>query len=113
MATEHTTLLPELFHADRGSQYACESFRVELGKLHAQLSMSRKGNCWDNAVAESFFSTFNREVAVSFLDLEDARREIYDYFCFYNQERGTLRLDKHVHGLMKKCLTQTTEKWHN
>lgn len=87
MASEHASMPPELFHADRGSQYASEVFRQALQKLNAQLSMSRKGNCWDNAVAESFFGTFKREVADTFMNLADAKREVFDYFCFYNQER--------------------------
>ena len=45
-----------LFHSDRGVQYACSAFREQLEGMPVQQSMSRKGNCWDNAVAESFFS---------------------------------------------------------
>ncbi|WP_183494213.1 DDE-type integrase/transposase/recombinase [Neolewinella aquimaris] len=44
-----------IFHSDRGSQYSCGSFREELACAGATQSMSRKGNCWDNAVAQSFF----------------------------------------------------------
>ncbi len=44
-----------LFHSDRGVQYACTEFRDQLKGLPVVQSMSRKGNCWDNAVAESFF----------------------------------------------------------
>jgi transposase InsO family protein len=52
-----------VFHSDRGIQYACEEFIVELNK-HKTItqSMSRKGNCWDNAVAESFFKTLKVEL---------------------------------------------------
>jgi transposase InsO family protein len=51
-----------LFHSDRGVQYACDEFRNELkAKPLISQSMSRKGNCWDNAVAESFFKTLKME----------------------------------------------------
>ncbi len=51
-----------LFHSDRGVQYACTEFREQLKDLPVVQSMSRKGNCWDNAVAESFFKTFKSEL---------------------------------------------------
>ena len=54
-----------LHHSDRGSQYASLEYRQALAALKATCSMSRKGNCWDNAVMESFFSTLKLE-----LDLE-------------------------------------------
>lgn len=50
-----------IIHADRGSQYACEEFRERLNDLTIRQGMSRKGNCWDNAVAESFFKSFKAE----------------------------------------------------
>lgn len=50
-----------LFHSDRGVQYACKDFTKLLRKYHCTQSMSRKGNCWDNAVAESFFKTIKVE----------------------------------------------------
>ena len=52
-----------LFHSDRGSQYASDDFRAALGSLGMVASMSRKGNCWDNAVSESFFATLKTEEA--------------------------------------------------
>ena len=52
-----------LFHSDRGSQYASRDFRRTIGELGFVQSMSRKGNCWDNAVAESFFATLKNEEA--------------------------------------------------
>lgn len=51
-----------LFHSDRGIQYACTEFRDQLKGLPVVQSMSRKGNCWDNAVAESFFKTLKCEM---------------------------------------------------
>jgi transposase InsO family protein len=50
-----------IFHSDRGSQYAGKDFRALLDKTNCIQSMSRKGNCWDNAVAESFFKTIKSE----------------------------------------------------
>ncbi|MBK6997981.1 MAG: IS3 family transposase [Lewinellaceae bacterium] len=50
-----------MFHSDRGVQYACEDFRTILAHYGIAQSMSRKGNCWDNAVAESFFKTIKTE----------------------------------------------------
>ncbi|WMS87900.1 DDE-type integrase/transposase/recombinase [Pleionea litopenaei] len=47
--------IPKLFHSDRGSQYVSESLETILADVN--ISMSRKGNCWDNAVAERFFGT--------------------------------------------------------
>lgn len=102
MATEQSAVLPELFHADRGSQYASDVFRQALKKLNTRLSMSRKGNCWDNAVAESFFATLKREVADTFMNLDDAKGEVFDFFCFYNQERR--------HSSLGQTNPQTYEK---
>lgn len=50
-----------MFHSDRGVQYACDDFRALLAQYEVLQSMSRKGNCWDNAVAESFFKTIKTE----------------------------------------------------
>ena len=50
-----------MFHSDRGVQYACDDFRAVLAQYRVTQSMSRKGNCWDNAVAESFFKTIKTE----------------------------------------------------
>ena len=52
-----------IFHSDRGVQYACTKFTAILGSFSGKVtqSMSRKGNCWDNAVAESFFKTLKSE----------------------------------------------------
>jgi len=53
-----------LFHSDQGVQYASEDFRERLANNLAIQSMSRRGNCWDNAVSESFFGTLKRELKV-------------------------------------------------
>jgi len=50
-----------IFHSDRGSQYCSHNFRAMLNRYNIVSSMSRKGDCWDNAVCESFFSTLKKE----------------------------------------------------
>ncbi len=54
--------LPEMFHSDRGSPYVSEDLEKVLDKNKVVISMSRKGNCWDNAVSESFFGTLKQEL---------------------------------------------------
>ncbi len=74
-------------HSDRGSQYASKEFRRELGERRILASMSRKGNCWDNAVAESFFGSLKTELEnLGRYDTRaEARREIFEYIeVFYN-----------------------------
>ena len=70
-----------LFHSDRGVQYACSEFRNQLKGLPVVQSMSRKGNCWDNAVAESFFKTFKSELVnhVVFQTRSEARLATFEY----------------------------------
>lgn len=79
-----------IFHSDRGVQYASKAFREELA-MHGMLqSMSGKGQCLDNAVAESFFGTLKGELdATHFWSREEAARQVFDYIeCFYNRERS-------------------------
>ena len=79
-----------LHHTDRGSQYASADYRAALASAGFIQSMSRKGNCWDNAVAESFFGTLEQELVRGnvFADMEAATKAVADYIhCFYNQER--------------------------
>ena len=79
-----------IWHSDRGSQYASDSHR-ELLKDHGIIqSMSRKGNCWDNAVSESFFHSLKTELVhhCQFNTREEARQAIFDYIeVFYNRQR--------------------------
>jgi len=79
-----------IFHSDRGSQYCSNDFQKML-KTHKMLSsMSRKGNCWDNAVAESFFGSLKTErvFSSSYKTREESRRDIVDYIeMFYNSNR--------------------------
>ncbi|PHZ84775.1 hypothetical protein CRD36_10105 [Paremcibacter congregatus] len=79
-----------MWHTDRGSQYASDSHRAICKDHYIIQSMSRKGNCWDNAVAESFFHTLKTELVHhhKFENQEEAKKEIFEYIeVFYNQER--------------------------
>lgn len=79
-----------LFHSDRGCQYASGDFRDVLEEYGIEPSMSRTGNCYDNAVAESFFATLKRELVnrCDFADHAQARRAIFEYIeVFYNRQR--------------------------
>lgn len=79
-----------IFHSDRGIQYASYEFRNCLKGLPVLQSMSRKGNCWDNAVAESFFKTLKTEMVYhrKFETKAQAKLEIFDYIeVWYNRKR--------------------------
>lgn len=80
-----------MFHSDRGVQYACDEF-VKVLKRHKiiQQSMSRKGNCWDNAVAESFFKTLKSEWTNwhKYQTIKEAALSVFDYIeTWYNIKR--------------------------
>ncbi len=75
-------------HTDRGVQYASAEYRRELAAHGLRASMSRKGNCWDNAVAESFFSTLKVELDLDFDTRQQARTAVFEYLeVFYNRQR--------------------------
>ena len=79
-----------IWHTDRGSQYASDSHRAILKQHHIKQSMSRKGDCWDNAVAESFFGSIKTESIHhhKFKTREEARNVIFEYIeVFYNRVR--------------------------
>jgi transposase InsO family protein len=79
-----------IMHTDRGSQYGADSYRQLLAQHEIQPSMSRKGNCWDNAVAESFFHTLKTELIYleDFETHEDAQTAVFEYIeVFYNRQR--------------------------
>jgi transposase InsO family protein len=78
-----------VFHSDRGSQYASDDFLAAIGALQMVASMSRKGNCWDNAVAESFFATLKaEEITEPYVTKQDAHRGVARYIHgFYNPLR--------------------------
>jgi transposase InsO family protein len=91
MAQTQRQPAPELvFHSDRGSQYASGDFRQALATRHTQPSMSRKGNCYDNSVMESFWSTLKMELVYrqTFATRQQARDAIFEYIeIFYNRQR--------------------------
>jgi putative transposase len=79
-----------IHHSDRGIHYACTDYRTLLKRHEITPSMSRKGNCWDNAVAESFFSSFAFEVewSANWRDVQDVERDAAEYIDgFYNPQR--------------------------
>jgi putative transposase len=79
-----------LFHSDRGVQYASADYRRALTQAAITASMSRKGNCYDNAAMESFWSTLKLELVYrrAFQSHCQARQEIFDYIeTFYNRQR--------------------------
>jgi len=79
-----------IFHSDRGSQYCSADFQNMLTKYNMISSMSRKGDCWDNAVSESFFGSLKTERVffTYYKTREEARRDIVDYIeMFYNSKR--------------------------
>jgi putative transposase len=79
-----------LHHSDRGSQYASDDYQALLTKHGMVCSMSRTGNCWDNAPAESFFGILKRELIFHkrYLSRSQARQSIFDYIeRFYNRRR--------------------------
>jgi len=79
-----------IHHSDRGSQYTSDDFRDELEKHNIECSMSGTGNCYDNAVVESFFGLLKRERVNRkyYSTRDDAKQDIFDYIeCFYNRKR--------------------------
>ncbi len=77
-------------HSDQGTLYACTDYRALLHRHGLVGSMSRKGNCWDNAVVESFFHTLKTELVdhADYLSREQARSSLFEYMeVFYNQQR--------------------------
>jgi len=99
MALLHRKPPPHLLlHSDRGVQYASADYRRALGQAGLVASMSRKGNCYDNASMESFWSTLKLELIYrrDFVSRRQARSEIFDYIeCFYNRQRSHSALGFH------------------
>jgi transposase InsO family protein len=79
-----------LLHSDRGSQYCSGAFQAALARHEIRCSMSRKGNCWDNAVSESFFASLKKELVYqqNYGTREEARQSIFQWIeTFYNRTR--------------------------
>ena len=117
MALENRKPGPGLMHhSDRGSQYACDDYQGLLKSFQVVCSMSRKGNCWDNAVAESFFHTLKTELVYheDYHTRWEAKRSIFEYIeGFYSQRRsgsqvgtqgGPFSRDAVVHGKRPKVV---------
>ena len=78
-------------HSDRGVQFACNNFKALLAQHDFTGSMSKKGDCWDNAVVESFFHTLKVELIhrMKFRTREEAKRKIFEYVeMYYNTKRA-------------------------
>lgn len=88
-----------IFHSDRGIQYACDEFVTVIGQYeNIERSMSRKGDCWDNAIAESFFKTIKVELIYryKYQSRHEAALSIFEYIeTWYNQKRR----HKHLNNL--------------
>jgi transposase InsO family protein len=85
-----------LHHSDRGCQYTSAEYRHILAQLGVTVSMSRKGNCWDNAVAESFFATLKTELFYrrGWAAMEELHSALFEYIeVFYNRKRLHSSLD--------------------
>ena len=77
-----------LHHSDQGCTYASEDYQRMLDANGITCSMSRRGNCYDNAVMEAFFSSVKSETADRFASCGEAKMELFDYIeVFYNQRR--------------------------
>ena len=85
-----------IIHSDRGSQYACDDFATLVKDNKLVQSMSRKGNCWDNAVAESFFKSLKTELIYGSIELsaDDIKVELFEYIeVWYNRQRRHSAID--------------------
>ena len=85
-----------VIHSDRGAPYTSHLYHDMLPKVGAQISMSRGGNCYDNASIESFFSHLKTEglYPYSIRSLDEAQKRIEKYICFYNTKRPQRKLNK-------------------
>lgn len=82
-------------HSDQGSHYTSPVYQKMVKKFRLSQSMSRRGNCWDNAPQESFFGHFKDEANIKSCNtLEELKREIKNYMTYYNQYRYQWNLNK-------------------
>lgn len=96
-------------HSDRGSQFTSDDYRKLLEEHGVTVSMSRKGDCWDNAVMESFFGTYAQELVLHrrFRGLADARQGTFEYIeLFYNTNRIHSSLGYRTPAEVDKALAQ-------
>ena len=85
-----------IFHSDQGWQYQMKQYQALLKKKGIVQSMSRKGNCWDNAIIENLFGTLKSELFYlnKFNSVEELKNEIKKYIYYYNNERTKSNLNK-------------------
>ena len=96
-----------LHHSDRGSTYASEDYREVLATYGITCSMSRRGNCYDNAVMEAFFSTVKSEIGEWFESHASAKADLFDYIeVFYNQRRRHSAAGRMSPAAYERRLTQ-------
>jgi transposase InsO family protein len=96
-----------LHHSDQGSTYASEDYQDLLIAYGITCSMSRRGNCYDNAVMEAFFSTVKSEIGEWFASHGDAKAELFDYIeVFYNQRRRHSAAGRMSPAAYERRLTQ-------
>lgn len=106
-----------LHHSDRGSQYASYDYQQQLQIYSIRSSMSRKGNCYDNACIESFHSIFKKEMIYlnKYNTREEAQKSIFEYIeLFYNRKQIHSAIeyfapDEYEHGYYA-CLTDETDE---
>lgn len=93
---KHRHLAEDAFiHSDQGFHYTSPQFQKLVKKMGLGQSMSRRGNCWDNAPQESFFGHFKDETNIKKCEtLEDVKREVKSYMTYYNNYRGQWNLKK-------------------
>jgi len=104
-----------LHHSDRGVQYASEEYRAILAEHQIQASMSRIGNCYDNAVAESFFSTLKRELVhhEKYKTREEASQSLFEFIeVFYNRQRRHSTLDYRSPAEFEESLISSPPRAH-
>ncbi len=102
-------------HSDRGSQYASGAYQAKLAEYGMVCSMSRKANCWDNAVAESFFNSLKNERVHGqrYRTRDEARADLFEYIeLFYNRSRRHSALGgKAPASVYEAWIAQHGQKW--
>jgi len=93
---QHKDVTGLIVHSDQGIQYTSHAYHDMLPTVGAKISMSRRGNCLDNAAMESFFSHLKAEALYPYniRSIEEAQQRIEDFIRFYNEERIQLKLNK-------------------
>jgi putative transposase len=93
---KHKDVTGLIVHSDQGCQYTSHAYHDMLPQVGAQISMSRRGNCYDNASMESFFSHLKVEALYihDIRSIDEAQRRIEEYIRFYNEDRAQRKLNK-------------------